>query len=388
MNHAWRIGSGHPTAHQTFTLEHVLLEYDGPQVVTARDQYESRYLGVAVDDSDDGESIRWVYSQISDMEFDAIVSGGATLRDALEDDTVFVADVRVDGGIVENVWRVNGADVPPGALPRSGSFLPLSVQQRFIHKRSAQPTVRVSGKTIKDSKISFGDLGYACTRKQDLWNALFGSAYFKTKKVPSDRYVGGEFLPSTMLVAGTGSGSFVINVQPADETIFAKISDEYKKLLEMGTDETAIRQTFGDQVLRSYTEYMAFLDARKIEVLTTSNRTTSYVGPKKSARVVSALGKRRPRAEAPPEAQETPSFQVVGYFEGYSYAQKLFDFVVEESRETYTGTVEESVLTRTPIDRGLVLSSKMLYVAEIKTSKRGDRTTHHLLGFWRHVPPP
>jgi hypothetical protein len=131
-------------------LEHVLVEYDGPLVATRVTPDKRRFLAVAVDESDDGDVVRWIHSEISPLEFDALVSGGVTVRDALIKGHVYIIDRIVDGGEISKAWYLGEENVPEVARPEPGSFLPPSVIGRLAPKLQGGSFIKIDGKSVSE----------------------------------------------------------------------------------------------------------------------------------------------------------------------------------------------------------------------------------------------
>lgn len=376
MKDAWQL-DGKPSAPAlNLSLEHVLVWHEEPQVVSVLDPTGRRFLGVAVDDSEDFEVVRWVYTPVSHLEFDALICGATTVREALVADTVFVVDRRVDGGIIERAWEAKGADIPEDIRPSEDSTLPEATRARLA-VQPAVPEIRIDGKRIRENLISFADLGGIVTNIQALWDALAASVFYR--RTPAD-----ASLPSTLLVAGTAPGSFRISVRPAQEAVFNTISLQYRKLLDLAHDEERLRkalESHGSVVAGAFDDYMVFVGKSGLEVLTQSQKVSAFISTRRAAQAAAYVERRRQEKRKTPEPQVNlgKPFFADGYFEGYSYKTKGFTFISGEKE--YTGDVEDSVLTGTPISRGLTLSSSVTYRAEIRPRQRGGRTEYTLLGF-------
>ncbi len=365
-----------------FTIDTVLLEYDGPQVLTVRDLYGTRYLAVAADESSDGKTVRWLYAEISNLEFRAITNGGETIRDGILKDTLYVIDAVVDGGEIVNAWRVGSHDVPEDAKPDIDSFLPDDVCAPFLDTPTT-PELYIGGKAIVDYAIPFSDIGALTDRLQKLWHGIAGALFYE--KRPSDRTILDGVLPSTLMLAGTGQGSFALKIRPVDDIIFRSVWREYKQILDVADDEQTLRQTlakYRPEVSDACGAYLEFLEYRKLEVLSRSERQTSFVGPTKAARVRPYFRATKSQRKPEPTTIKKSPFKVTGYFEGYSYYSKTFEFFDDKAEKRYIGKIEDTVFTQTPKSRGLQIGGSRTYVAEIRPKVTERKVDYDLLSFW------
>ena len=152
MRRAWQLDSKVPNAAVRLALENVLVWHDEPQVATALDATGARYLGVATDDSDDGEIVRWVYAQITNLEYQALLTGGTTVREALAKDSVIVGDFYVNGGEVSQMWRASVSDVPEDLRPTANSYLPATVRT-FLPTQSREEQIVIDGAPIRGGAL-------------------------------------------------------------------------------------------------------------------------------------------------------------------------------------------------------------------------------------------
>lgn len=365
-----------------FILEHVLVAQDEPQVITALDHQNNRYLAVAVDDSDDGEIVRWVYALLSNLEFYALLSRAVTIRDVMASDSLYVVDRRVDGGVIENTWSAK--TMPPDLRPRPGSLLPPSTCARFPIA-IAKPEMRIAGEPVRDNAISFNDLAQAMGTKQQLFHVL-GSAIYRQanrrKPLPT----------ATLHAVATGVGSFAITIRPDEELVFNGVVTAYRRLLEASADKAqllALLTKLGPAVASAYATYVEFLRSRGLEVLTQSTKTAAYVGPKSTTRIAGYIGhlaQKRRRTDTGEEPRPETTAKFVGYFGGYLYYAKKFEFVADGNPQVFSGDIEDSLLTG--LERGLAIGSQTKYEVEIRTVRVTEKSvTHVLLGFWLAPEP-
>ena len=159
MNPGWNLKQVVNPLNYVFTLEHVLVWHDEPQVITVLDSKRRRHIAVATDDSDTFDIVRWVYVPISNLETRALACGAATVRDAIDTDNAMVIDRLVDGGEFRNAWLAQGTDIPDDVKPSFDSFLPNSAKQKLGAVAREGHEITIDGGPIHGSMISFTDLG-------------------------------------------------------------------------------------------------------------------------------------------------------------------------------------------------------------------------------------
>ena len=147
MNHAWNLPD---QTSMTFVdsmrrQKEVLLSYDGPALVTLTDD-SNQFLGMAVDEDDSGEIVRWIQAPISDLELDAIKLGAQPLRWAFRKERVAVVDYTRRQRSPVQMWDIPLDLVPEDALPEPGAFLPGS-RKRRSQSPAERPTFHLAGKT-------------------------------------------------------------------------------------------------------------------------------------------------------------------------------------------------------------------------------------------------
>ncbi len=98
----------------------VLLEYDGPRIFTCNNQEGDLLL--AFQCSEDDEHLRFVLAPFNDRLLGSLTSGKITLRNAILQPQVFLADVG-DGWRVKRAWKMDSAAIPKEILPKPGTML-------------------------------------------------------------------------------------------------------------------------------------------------------------------------------------------------------------------------------------------------------------------------
>jgi hypothetical protein len=114
----------------SFELDQVLVEYDGPQIVTLRGA-GGLYLGIASDESD--AFVRWIYAPLTETELRALLEGTGTLREAVQKPRVYVVDVDHDGTPIQ-AWEYPGERLRDDDLPARGALLPRAIRDELKPK--------------------------------------------------------------------------------------------------------------------------------------------------------------------------------------------------------------------------------------------------------------
>lgn len=109
-------------------VEHVLMEYEGPALMSVVDG-RGRLLAVASDDGR-GDRIRYVQARVTDEEWSAFLSGTISALDVFQKDTLQVIDRTCDGAVLQG-WEVPAANLNAKAdLPEPDAKLPHDIGER------------------------------------------------------------------------------------------------------------------------------------------------------------------------------------------------------------------------------------------------------------------
>ena len=220
MNHAWNLPD---QTSMTFVdsmrrQKEVLLSYDGPALVTLTDD-SNQFLGMAVDEDDSGEIVRWIQAPISDLELDAIKLGAQPLRWAFRKERVAVVDYTRRQRSPVQMWDIPLDLVPEDALPEPGAFLPGS-RKRRSQSPAERPTFHLAGKT-SPNRVTFGELSAVASTLQSLWGAFAQSLH-------------ADLAP--LAVTAFERGSLKVMVHTDNPALFSRIGDEYRKLVLASDD--------------------------------------------------------------------------------------------------------------------------------------------------------
>jgi len=108
------------TRFREFTPAEVLYEFDGPRTFTLRDGDQELYLAHWIDE--DEATARYLMVVFSEVLLARLKAGQITVREALDQPSVFVADIG-PLAVIQALWSVRLQDLPPDVLPHPGSML-------------------------------------------------------------------------------------------------------------------------------------------------------------------------------------------------------------------------------------------------------------------------
>ncbi len=346
------------------TVEHVLAEYNGPQLVTLLDQRKNRYLGIASDA--DARAVRWVHAPISKLEFDALITGTQNLRDALLKETVWVVDAS-HGGKFAQVWEVPSDDIPASALPDHGALVPLAARKHLCEiaeKKKKKPAwarfVSLGGKPVVDNLIPFNVLASFMSVFQRLCTAL-ADAIAQTTEAAGKKL---EWDPGygSMLRAGlTAPSSYAISVHPADSRALVATLEEYKNILDASDDNERVSlalKRLSRRAAAAYAEYLEAIDDTELEVFTRWDTGSAFVGSYEAKRIRSISSLQFSRS-----AQKEPEIRATGYFSGFKYATKsgAFNFVELGTNDKFSGLISPVLKMTFGRAASVTLGPKVIY---------------------------
>lgn len=105
-------------------VEKVVEEEDGafgPIIVTFREPWLTRFVGVAIERTEDG-CTRWIEAPVQDAEWDSARRGMTSLRDLFRKAEVHVVDRRLDLTPVR-AWKIAADLLRPDQLPEEDATL-------------------------------------------------------------------------------------------------------------------------------------------------------------------------------------------------------------------------------------------------------------------------
>ncbi len=124
-----------------FPAEEMLFEYNGPLIFT----FKTRWNGIAIaylSDEDDNV-LRYVIAPTNQTIVENLKSGIISLRNALDQPVIWLADVTTSDWSVSKCWQLQIKDLPEDAIPKPEVMLyPRLEQLRTIKTKDEQITVK------------------------------------------------------------------------------------------------------------------------------------------------------------------------------------------------------------------------------------------------------
>ena len=118
------------------SVEVVLVEFDGPQVVSVWGPDGAHRLAVACDD--DATAVRWVDAELTSEQWSALFEGKLSLHHALLQPRLWIVDETRSGEVVRG-WELPRDLLDPSLLPDPGALLPSEVRRRYAEAPRVAP---------------------------------------------------------------------------------------------------------------------------------------------------------------------------------------------------------------------------------------------------------
>lgn len=346
----------------------VLIYYDEPQVLTSKGLDGLLYIEVAVDESDDGSEVRWLRSKISKTELQALLSRSATVYDLLIKPNVVAYDYNNITASITQAWQLRPEQIPISAQPTIDSYLPAEICDAYADRFSMpreETVFKIDGSKVRDGSINFNDLGVFLSSIQSVFTALAQSVW----SIKSPRR---SNILSNLRLAGTGTGSFTLKIEPEEPIAFRGAYAAYVELVnarEQGDALEIILRRYKPNVKKDYTSYLKVLQEHDLEIYTaTPGGQPVFMSPTKARRIEQRLAA---KAKSSTESRAAGTQICYGRLLGLSLKKLDFDFEDESNGETYTGKVEQGLLTSRLRERGIVVGSNQRYQAEIALERKG-----------------
>jgi hypothetical protein len=324
-------------------VQDVLVEYDGPQIVTAVVQ-ESHflephplYLGVASDDGEGGALVRWILAPITDTELEALIDGAVTLRDLMLKAEVYVLDVAVEyDWEPRRGWVCDGHRLEDEHLPARGALLATASRREFLQKRMTLPQgpeLRIDGARVGEMGVGFRALSKVFDVFQRLWNA-FAESMSPGGPKASGRPRAELAEKAALGVAAAAPGSLVLQISPADIATYQEVAERFEMLVGASGEPTALASAFGrlgPRVQGRYIELLATLARHDLQMLARRPGGAAFLSATMSSRVLQEWQ----------QGQRTQSSQIdaIGHFTAFDIEHGSFTFYDEHTDETYSGSV-------------------------------------------------
>ena len=344
----------------------VLLEFNGPQaVLVERDGHA--YLSIASDESE-GRT-RWLRAPISALERESLMYGFASLHDCIAKPEVLVVDTDETGAVVMEATvaldRLSEAD-----LPGIDSTLPQAESDTVAERRC----IALEGPAVVGHAIGLKPVADVMENLQRLWNALGQSILGEATArgvVPAP-----IVRRSELLLAGIGSGSVVLELQPADAELCEDISRMYVALVQADGDAARLSGVLGEaksRVRATYADFLETIIRHQLRVSARWNEVGAFLTPSKAMRVRSAIAKSVTHGDE-------HLIEIQGYFNAFDRREGRFEFVASRDGGIYQGTVAkplieslESVTVGGADDYWATIAVRMNYSADGRARPAGAR---------------
>lgn len=318
-------------------IERILVDYNGPQIVTASGP-RGLYLGVAADEDD--RAVRWIYAPITNTELRALAAGVLTTLDAVLKSRVYVVDVGHDDVEIQ-AWECDGALLGDENLPDFGALLPKATRNALMAtmSQSSVPQLCLERPDAKRKSVVFQALSDVLNTFQRLWNALAQAA---SPDGPRERgRWSAELIDSAALsLAAAGTGSLILDVEPSDAAVFKRTSLSFEELVGAGSNPQALAEVLarlGARVQGRYEELLINVEKHDLQILAKLHGA-AFLGPNTAARV---------RLSLPQSIYGDPKTRpAVGYFIAFDTGSATFEFLNEEDDVLYKGQVHPEVLAK------------------------------------------
>lgn len=227
------------------SMEHVLLDYDGPKIATFT-RGDTRYLGVAADNDDYFE--RWILARVSSVQLRGIGKGEVGFFASLfNQEDLIVADIQYGQSITH--WRlVSRSIIPVEMLPQENASAP-PIDIAAVQKVAVPIPLEFKrcfvfdGMSVSSKGMPFTSLSGLMSSTQRLWSAIHqDKAGLATKRgktanaSSADLYFNAKF-----------TGSFGIGIATEGDAIFDSIASEYSVIIRKGMDRKLFTEYLRDK---------------------------------------------------------------------------------------------------------------------------------------------
>jgi hypothetical protein len=377
MMFRWTLPEG-TLAFEDRTFEAVLVEIDGPQLVTALDAHGKRYLGLFADRLDDDREL-WLYAPISDLELEALFAGAVSMRNAMSKPALDLIEHK--GKRASGIWRLSPDDLPAGLLPVPDANLRIDDGAELLAKllgkqppTNAGPIFRYGGRPVKDSHIALGALSGIAGSLQVLWSAIANDV-LPSPRLPEELAYFEE--SQTLRMSGSQAASFGMIVSPEHVEPFRRVSETYRALARL-SPETLSAARISPAVLTAYAAFLKTLSDFDAEVFAQLGDAQAYTGAGYAVRVGSAIrALREPADEAlVPHAASTGR----GFFHAASIEKRTFVFFDTVTNQELHGKIAKDIAeAMTKAAQEISVGNQTLYDVQIEArGRRGTLTLVHL----------
>jgi hypothetical protein len=330
MRATWQLGSGSIIErYDERKIEHVLIEYEGPQLVTLTDG-ANRYLGLAVDADD--KYVRWMHARLGKLEWEALLHAMLPVRDVFRKPQVWIVDETYDGSRMRG-YQVNGQELDDRDLPRPYLYLTSDVRALFAGDlpRVAARVLRLDQGNVVN-EIDFEILGELIKRYQRLWTSCASTIDETIPKSELRRR-------ATLRAVATPSASFGVELTSVDPDLFNAIAARVAQLTGASDDESRLTDVFHmlPHARDPYESLLAYLANQGVDLLAAWPGGGAFFGREHAQRIRASID-RSERVTVKP-------MPVVGHFRGFSSAEGgYFVFRDPRSGDLYSGSIENALL--------------------------------------------
>lgn len=365
----------------SFHVDEILVEYNGPQIVTARGP-RGRYIGVAADE--DERAVRWIFAPITDTEFRALALGAVSTHDVIIKPNVYIVDVDHNDNQLQ-AWECDASQLSDENLPDAGVLLPKAARDALIAAmpQPEAPELRLERLSASRPGIMFRSLAEVLSAFQRLWNAL---AQAVSTGGPKERGRWATELSerAALSLAAAAPGSLSLRIEPFDVSVFEQAAQPFEDLVRAGDNPQALAEILarlGARVQARYEELLTDVERHQLQLLARRRGGVAFISPHTAYRVRLAL---------PQGVYGEPKTKpAIGYFLAFDTTGATFEFFDETSDTSYRGLVHPDVLAENnsvAVGPGATHAVFIEVTARIAASKHVTET--YVLRAIAPPPPP
>jgi len=348
--------------------EEVLIETDMPELVLAERQ-GAPWLGLLCDTDQTGTA-RWLYTPLSSVERQAVLSGTVALWECFRKPEILLVDERATGA---DVAVLDGRRVPLEALPAPGFVLPSWARPASV---ADNPGPRFTlAHNAAQGGVRLRTLAAVGDTLQRLFTAITqhfveGAATVRGSVSASVRQL------AELEVEGLRAGSLVVQLKPHDPARFAEACDTLQQLLAADDAHTLadLLRTLGGRVQGRYED---LLD----EIVTHDLALMVSWGPQQHAFLAAHTAMHRIEA-LPASAPSADDLWVTrGILLGLDAGTKTFTFYDLRTDEEISGQLAPDFKMPPRIDVGIETTPRVLELERSRLELRGGKvaTRYRLL---------
>lgn len=350
-------------------IREVLIDYDGPQLCILEKGPE-RFLSVRIDE--DATGTRWIQSPLSSVEYEALMLGTLSVRNALlKTEMILVEENRNEVPI--RAWTLSASSVPDTALPKVDAPLPRYVRSmsKYELPQDVPAAFHLEAARVSGYQLPFEKLSKATASLQRLWNTL-ASTFGKPELVLS--------------AVALERGSFKVRVEviDSDRALFAQVADVYRDLARATFDGKRLAEALAKKpqtVSYAYSDYLTTLDKQKLDVLAQWRERDD--AEERSA-FVGYAGAGRSRKSIKFEVAEQPTRETIrriGYLDSFAGKKNYFEFYESTSGAAFSGGIAKTLRDAAIRGEVLLTHQKKCSVTMEMQQVGSERPTFTLLEF-------